>query len=838
MPKQGTHYTLPPEEPRITHVDGAAITDTDDGGSIVDFGLNNQGREADPKNFKENLAEVLSETTLGDIGSYLIDAIEEDKESRQDWLSTLEKGIEIMGLKYEPLDWPWKNASGAWSPVLTEAWAQGVAEARAELLPVHGCVKSQILGTQTESLEDRADRVQDYMNYYFTQDAPEYYPETEQLFAWTIFEGSAFKKSYFDPLLNRPTSPLVRSKDLIVNFGATSIDTCERITQIFSLSYKELRARQLAGMYRRIKIDPLDSPEHDPVTVKIDAIDGIKAMDSDYSKSYPLYESHADLNLRSWGFKDPFVDDSGLPVPYLVVLDQDSHKILGFFRNWKKDHPQYKRKKVYTHFKYLPGFGFYGLGLMQVAGNSAYAATSCLRLTINAAVTSSFPGGVRMAGMRLQDNNIRVGPTEYKEIETGGLPVSQAFQPLPSKEPSPVLLELKNQFEESIKRISSITSTPLSEFNSNTPVGTMLAVIEQGQKVQSSVMARLHRSLGEEFQCIYDLFAEHMSDEEQQLKLAAKELHIRREDFSEDLRIIPVSDPNLSSATQRLMVAEGIAQLAANNPELYDQRAVQERILKEMKIQNIEEILPRKDDPEPLNTDALYENSQITGEQPVKVFKEQNHEAHIAVHQLIANPQMPNPVLDAHIRDHERYLYLTTIYTQMNKKVPDDINELPQEIQNQLDTMAGEAAKQHQQQMQQNQPPPPVDPGAALMADVQMKGQIAQSKQQAEAQQAQMEQQNNQMKLELERMKLEQESQQQMMKFQLEQTKLENQKQFEMMKLELQKQIELMKADRALHEDEIKGIYDRAKIETDLEKARMSHESKLEAPEGEIFPED
>jgi hypothetical protein len=851
MPSQGSRYLLPPQQQRIVTVDGATITDMGDGGCLVDFNADQQESDADPKNFDENLATVLSESVLSSIGSLLVEAIEEDKESRSDWMSILEKGIEALGYRSEPLDYPYKNASGIWSPALNEALTTFVARARAELLPVKGPAKVEILGKQTQSLQDRADRVEDYMNYYFTHEASEYYPETEQLFMWCGFEGSAFKKSCFNPLLNRPASPLIKSKDLIVNYGASNIDSCARITQSFSLNYKELKSYQLSGMYRKVRIDPVDDLETDPVEIKVDAIEGIKDVDGDHNREYSLYESHADLNLNNWGFQDPCVDESGLPVPYLVVLDQDTHKILALCRNWKEGHPQYKRKKVFTHFKYLPGFGFYGNGLLHIAGGAAYGATSCLRQMSNAATLSTFPGGVRMAGMRLQDNNIRVGPTEFKEIETGGLPIQQAIMPLPSKEPSPTLLQLKNDYEESIRRISASVSEPLSEHNNNAPVGTTLARLEESQKVQSSVMARLHKSLGEEFQCIYELLGKYMSDEDQELKLSAKELRIKREDFGEDLRIVPVSDPNLNSSTQRLLMAEFISQLADNHPDICDPRAALERVLRELKVQNIDEILPPPpEEPEPQNIDPLLENTYLTpappeGQtRPVKVFRDQDHQAHIVVHQLVANPQMPNPALDAHVRDHERYLYLHAIYQQLNQPIPDDIDDLPPNVQNQLAKMASEAATQHQQQMQQNQPPPPVDPGAAMMADVQMKGQISAQRSQNEAMKLQMEsqaqsakmqneQQSAAMKMQLEQMKMEQENQQQMAKLQMDQIKMENTKQFEMMKLDLMRQIELMKAERALRQDEIKGASDHLRSQTELEKAHMSREASSQDLQGQ-----
>ncbi len=709
-------------------------------------------------------------------------------DSRSEWETMLEQGIEQLGLRTEEKDFPFQNASNVYASSFMEANLSFVATARAELLPPQGPVKISITGEVNEELEDRADRVEAWMNYFLTEIAEEYYADTEQALEWCALHGSVFKKTYFDPTLGRPTSLYIKPQNFIVNYGASALQTASRITEILMLSKRDIKIRQASGMYRKQDIKPNDefSMDDDGIQEKVQSIVGLDKPDYDYDgdKQYILYESHCDLlidNLKE--HVDPSLD--GVPLPYIVTLDAESKKILSIYRNWEEGDTYCKKDNHFTHLMFLPGLGFYGYGLAHVAGGSAKAATILLRQLIDAGMLNNFPGGLRVAGMRLKDNNIRVGPTEFIEIETGGLPIQQAVMPMPYKEPSSILYQLYEKLEGNVGRLSAAGDAPLADFNPNAPVGTTLALLEQTHKVQSSIIRRLHQAFKHEYKLLFKLFGKCLPDSPYPFNVVGGQKSIMKSDFSEQLSIVPVSDPNLSSHTHRLIVWEAILKNADAHPTLHNMREVVKKYYEALKVPDIDAILlPPPQDAQPL--DPISENQNAMQGKPVKAALEQDHQSHIQVHQsMLQDPNMAqtNPqlaqTLQAHIQEHTAMQYLLQMQQQIGFEMPQDPSQIPPEMQNQIAMAAAQTIQQQQQQQQEQAPPDPALLTAqALMEDVKIKGK-----------KVEQDAKENEMKNELERMKLETQRAELEHKMHIDEMRMEVEK----FKVEMQAQIQLMK---------------------------------------------
>lgn len=612
-----------------------------------------------------------------------------------------------------------------------------VANARAELLPPEGPVHINIENYEDLDVENRAQRVEKFLNTFFTEIAEEFYPDCENAFFWCALYGSVFKKTYFDPILKRPTSPFIKPEDFVVNYGITSLSSATRMTHVLRLTKKELKLRQLKGMYRNIPLAPQDDLQGSENSIRetLNQIEGYSPTTFEYNEEYVLYECHCDLVIDGENNVDENGERSDIPVPYIVTIDSESRKVLSIYRNWdEKDH-DYQRIDCFSHYQFLPGLGVYGYGFTHMAGGCAKAATILTRQLIDAGMLSNFPGGLRVKGMHFEDNNIRVGPTEFIEIETGGLPIDQAIMMMPYKEPSPTLMALKDKMEENISRFSGIANQQLADFNTNAPVGTVLALLEQSHRLQSSVMRRLHAAMTHEFRLFYGLFDKYLKHAPYPFTTGPNGNMIMGNDFRNDLKIVPVSDPNVSSSTQRLVRNEALLRFAQQNPELHNIRAVYERIYKEMKIPNIDKILPPPQDAPPIiPLDPVTENSNLMVNKPVVAGIWQDHEAHIIVHsQLLNDPSQAQiaPLVNAHIQEHQAMAYQLRLQQMMQIQLPPDPSQLSPEEQNQVALLASQAVQQSNQESQQAAPSP-IDPSLVMLEDIKVKHEGVQQRAQAD----------------------------------------------------------------------------------------------------------
>lgn len=729
-------------------------------------------RREERSDHQENLALTLDPGVLRKIGSSLQRAIEDDLESRKEWEGMLVEGLSQLGLTYEEKEFPFSGACGVYSSAFMQAVITFVSNAAAELLPPDGPTLCTIRGQSTPELDDQADRVTAWMNLYLTKLAPEYYPDWEQALMWLAIYGNVFKKVYQDPILERPVTPYVKPQDLIVNYGTVSLASATRVTHVLHMTKKDIKLRQQSGFYADISLTAQNDLLQDPseISEKLNEISGFSPPDFEYTQDYKLYECHADLEIEGLNHENDKGEKTGIPLPYLVTLESETGTVLALYRNWREDDTTFRKRNYFVQGCYFPGLGFYGLGLAHLTGGNAKASTMIQRQLIDAGTLSNFPGGLRAKGMRLETNNVRVGPTEFVEIDTGGLPIDQAVMMMPYKDPSSIMYEMKKELEQTTLQLAGAVNQPYGDFNPNAPVGTTLALLEQSHRVQSGVMRRLHRAMGEELQLIFDLFGEHLPQKPYPFQVPGGSHVIMRKDFHPTLSIQPVSDPNISNSTQRLVRAEAILKFAQGNPELHDLREAYDHVYRELKVsaEEIEKILPPPQPPqETVPLDPLTENQNVTQGKPVKAALWQNHEAHIQVHSLLIGTGGPSdPALQAHIQEHQAYQQQVEIQQKIPQKLPDDLTKLPPEVQNQIAAQMAHAAEQIQKEQQAQQPPPPVDPGTAMMKDIEMKAH-------ANEQKLQIEQMKIQMDAQFKQMQLQQKTENDAMKMQLEAMKLQ-----------------------------------------------------------------
>ena len=775
-------FTPGPQEPQM--VNGAQVMNTPDGGAIIDF-QPNYGKPFEGTH-QENLANVLDDMQMSSISANLLDSIDDDLNSRSEWENMLKEGIEQLGLKTEKKEFPFKDASNVYSSAFMQSLLSFVASARSELLPPQGPVKISIVGNANQQINDQADRVEKWMNYFLTEIADEYYTDTEQALMWCGLYGSVFKKTYFDPSLNRPTSLYIKPQDFVVNYGASSLNTATRATEIIHLTTREIKIRQASGMYRDVSISPQDDimSDQSPIDEQINSISGISPSNFEYNREYELYECHCDLDIRGYEHKDESGEETGIPLPYIVTIDVKSRKILSLYRNWEENDPHYKKINHFTHLLFLTGLGFYGYGLAHIAGGSAKAATILLRQIMDAGMLSNFPGGLRKKGMRLTDNNVRVGPTEFVEIDCGLDPISNAIMMMPYKEPSMTLYSLYQKLEESVLKLAASGDAPLADFNPNAPVGTTLALLEQSHKIQSSIIRRLHQAFRNEFKLLFKLFSKCLPDTPYPFNVVGEQTAVMRSDFSDQLNIVPVSDPNLSNSTQRLVTWEAINKIANEHPDLHNMREVVKKYYEALKVPDIDSILlPEKKPEEVLPMDPISENKNAMTGMPLKAGLDQDHDSHMVVHgQLLQDPQVmqSNPqlgqTLQAHIQEHMSLKYLIQMQQMLQFQMPEDPTKIPPEIQNQIAMEASKQIQQQQQQQKEQGPPPPIDPGAVMMKDVEVK-----------EMKAQLEAKSNEVKNQLEMTKMQHDFELRQQELMQKQMEMQHKNEIDMMKIEIER---------------------------------------------------
>jgi hypothetical protein len=624
---------------------------------------------------------------LTGLGEMLLSGVEEDKQSRADWETTMSEGIKLMGLKIEERTTPFKGACGVYDPLLAEAVVRWQAVACGELLPAAGPVKTQVIGVANEQLDAQASRVKDFMNLYLTELAPEFYEEFDQMLFWLALVGSTFKKVYQDRLLGRPVSRFVLPDNFIVAYGTTDLETSPRFCHITPMTRRNFRLAQLAGVYRDIKIgDPQpNDTDQTPIRAEVDGVQGVEPG-AEGTEEYRIYEVYADLNLEG------FENEDGIPLPYIVTIEEGSRKVLSIYRNYEENDPTFKRQGNFVHYKLMPGVGFYGLGYAHLLGNSAKTATSIRRQLIDAATLNNFPGGLRVKGMRLEDNNIGIGPTEFREIDTGGMPIANAIMTMPYKEPSQVSLALLKETYESARNLANTAEIAVGEGRQDAPVGTTVALMEAATRLQSATLKRAHKAFDRELKMIADLFGKYLPDEPYPFPVRGGMSAIMREDFSNNIDVIPVSDPNISSSAQRMMRAEALLRFATQQPDQHNMREAYRQMYVEMGIpeEKIELLLlPEQQKPRPL--DPLSENQNALTGKPLVAGAYQDHDAHIAAHAPIAEE---NPALQAHINEHLALKMRVQVEQIIGQPLPPPGQPLPPEIENQLAAMVAQAMQQ------------------------------------------------------------------------------------------------------------------------------------------------
>jgi len=665
------------------------------------------GKSAGEGEFDENLAEVLDEDILSKLADDITGNIESDVDSRKDWADTFVKGLDVLGFKYEERTEPWQGACGVYSTVLAEAAIRFQAETMSETFPSSGPVKTKILGDETKEKEEAAARVKADMNYELTENMVEYRPEHERLLYSLGLAGSAFKKVYYDSTMGRQVAVYIPAEDVIVPYGASHIETAERVTHVMRKTKNELKKLQANGFYREVDLG-------EPQAFHTD-IEERKAEEGGYSLTdddrYTVYEVHADLIIDESGDSD---DD--IAKPYVVTLERGSNEILAIRRNWNPDDDLNLKRQHFVHYVYVPGFGFYGLGLIHIIGGYARAGTSLIRQLVDAGTLSNLPGGLKSRGLRIKGDDAPIEPGEFKDVDVPSGSIRDNIMPLPYKEPSQTLLALLDKITQEGRRLGAISDMNISDMSANAPVGTTLALLERTLKPMAAVQARVHYAMKQEFKLLKLLMAEY-APMEYAYQPARGEVGARQSDYMM-IDVIPVSDPNSSTMAQRVVQYQAILQMSQQAPQIYDLPQLHRQMIEVLGVKNADKLVPIKDDMKPV--DPISENMAALVGTPMKAFIYQDHEAHIATHvsfmqdPMIAqtigqNPQAQQIMasLQAHIAEHLGFQYRKDIEERVGVNLPAPNAELPEEVEINLARMVATASAQlsqeHQKQAAQQQ---------------------------------------------------------------------------------------------------------------------------------------
>jgi hypothetical protein len=677
--------------------DAPAMTINEDGSVDIEFG---ESSEMDEASHDANLAELMSDSQLASLGNELIGLYEADKDTRADWEKAYIKGLDLLGLKIEERTEPWAGACGVFHPLLTEAVVRFQAQAITEIFPAQGPVRGVVVGKHTEEKDRQAVRVQDYMNYLLTERMSEYRAETEKMLFSLPLAGSAFRKVYYDPQLMRPVSMFVPAEDLVVSYGASDLETAERVSHIMRKTKNEIRKLQVAGFYRDIDLaEPVKQISN--IKTKEDQLSGVSPSELTDNR-FTLIEMMVDLDLEDFEDKDEEGSATGIALPYVVTIDKSSREVLSIRKNWEEDDELKKKRDHFVHYRYLPGVGFYAFGLIHLIGGLAKSATSILRQLVDAGTLSNLPGGLKARGLRIKGDDTPIAPGEFRDVDVPGGSIRDNITFLPYKEPSGVLYSLLNNIVDEGRRFASLADMKVADMNAEAPVGTTLAILERTMKVMSAIQARLHASLRQELRLLSGIIRDF--DEPSYPYEVEGGADIKSEDFDERIDIVPVSDPNANSMAQRIMQSQAALQLSTSAPQLYDMKVLHRQMLESMGIKNVDEII--KPDESETPADPVQENMNVVNIKPVKAFAYQDHKAHIAVHSaFMQSPafmglqQTPmfnamQAAMDSHIREHIAFQYRQEIEQQMGAPLPNDDEVLPQNIEKRLSPLIAAAASQ------------------------------------------------------------------------------------------------------------------------------------------------
>ena len=616
----------------IENPDSVAI-ETDDGGMIIDFDPDSSPMGME--DFNSNLAEFMSDTDLNEMGADLVSQFEADKDSRSEWEESYVKGLDQLGLKIEERTTPWAGACGVFHPMLSEAVVRFQSQSIAEMFPAQGPVRTKLVGKITSDKTKQAQRVQDYLNYLLTHQMSEYRTETEKMLFSLPLAGSAFRKVYFDPNLDRPSSIFVPAEDVVVNYGASDLETCDRATHVMRKSSNDVRKMQVAGFYRDVDIPESDEGQSD-IRKKYDEMTG-ESKTYNYDDRHTILEMQVNLDLD--GYEDMIDGNkSGIALPYVVSIDYPSGIVLSIRRNYYEDDPKKLRRVHFVHYQYLPGLGFYGFGLIHMVGGLAKSATSILRQLVDAGTLSNFPGGLKSRGLRIKGDDTPIMPGEFRDVDVPGGAIRDNISFLPYKEPSGTLYQLLQNIVEEGRRFASMNDMKVSDMNNQAPVGTTLALLERNMKVMSAVQARLHASMRKEFEILVGIVKD-FTEPTYPYEMDEEEF-IKASDFDDRVDVLPVSDPNASTMAQRIMQYQAAMQLAATSPEIYNMPELHRQMLETLGIRNVDDIIPNNDDIKPVDPITAVQN--LINGVPVQAFATQDHDAHIET--IVAAQQNPDVI--------------------------------------------------------------------------------------------------------------------------------------------------------------------------------------------------
>ena len=692
LPMQGESE----EELSVEIVNPEAVSiETEDGGVLIDFGP--EMAEGMPLDFDSNLADFIDQQELRKLASELIGLAESDKDSRKDWEETYIKGLEQLGMKIEDRSTPWPGACGVQHPVLAEAVVRFQAQTITEIFPNDGPVKVKMFGKMTDDKEKQSYRVKEYMNYLITEEMPEYRSETEKMLFNLALAGSAFRKVYWDPAMNRPCSMFIPAEDLLVAYGSPSLEMAERVTHVMKKTSNEVRKLQVSGFYRDVELHG-GSPEEGSIQEKYDDLTGDSPSYSSDDR-HLIYEMHLDWDLD--GFEDiKDGEPTGIALPYVITVDASSSEVLAIRRNWVEDDPNKMRRNHFVHYEYLPGMGFYGFGLIHLIGGIAKSATSLLRQLVDSGTLANLPGGLKARGLRIKGDDSPIMPGEFRDVDVPGGAIRDNITFLPYKEPSNVLHQLLQNIVEEGRRFASITDMKISDMNQQAPVGTTLAIIERSMKVMNAIQARIHYAMKKEFKILSRIVRDYMP-EDYEWEVDGGDM-MKSKDFNGRMDLIPVSDPNSSTMAQRIMQYQAALQLASTAPQLYNLSELHRQMLDVLGIQDAEDIVPTDEDVKPI--DPVSENMNILKTDPVRAFTWQDHDAHIQVHLDAAqDPKMQEIVqnspksgqieaaLAAHVIEHLGFKYRREIEKELGVELPPYGEPLPRDVEVRISSLVAEA---------------------------------------------------------------------------------------------------------------------------------------------------
>jgi hypothetical protein len=745
--------TVEVEDPESVHI-------STDG---FELDIENMDNEDGSPEFNANLAEEIDDGELASLSSELANDIDNDLSSRKDWEKMYKDGITLLGLKFEERVEPWDGACGVFHPMITEAVVRFQAEAIMETFPAKGPVRTQIIGKETREKVEASQRVAMDMNYQLTEKMPEFRNEHEKML-WNLpSAGSAFKKVYYDPSMGRQVSIFIPAEDIILPYGASEIATCHRVTHRMRKTKNDLVKLQNAGFYKDVELGEPQKFQTE-IQEKKDKETGFTAT---YDDRFELYEAHVDLDLPGYEDEDENGDPTGIALPYVVTMIRGTNEILAIRRNWKEEDPLCLKRQHFVHYQYIPGYGAYGFGLFHLIGGFAKSATSILRQLVDAGTLSNLPGGLKSRGLRIKGDDTPIAPGEFRDVDVGSGTIRDNILPLPYKEPSAVLAGLMDKIIEEGRRFAATSDMQISDMSANAPVGTTLAILERTLKVMSAVQARVHYALRQELKLLAGIIRDY-TDDDYNYEPESGDIYVKKSDYSH-VDVLPVSDPNAATLSQRVVQYQAVIQLAQSAPQIYNLPELHRQMLDVLGIKNADKLVPLEDDQKP--KDPVTENMNVLKGVPLKAFIFQDHESHIAVHQSMMtdptiqqligqNPQasMIMQAMQSHIAEHVGFAYRQKIEERLGIALPSPEDEMPEALEKEISRLMAQAAPQvlaqskalvAQQQAQQNAQDPVLQ---LQMQEIQIKKQEADTKAQKvqlDAQKAQVDAQAKTQELQL-----------------------------------------------------------------------------------------